>query len=35
MEGMGLKLIPVVVRHLLGPLGMSGLMADASCMCHS
>ena len=24
MEGMGLKFIPVVVRHLLGPLSMTG-----------
>ena len=29
---MGLKLIPVVVRHLLGPLGMSVLMSGTSCM---
>ena len=27
MKGMDLKLTPVAVRHLLGPLGMFGLMA--------
>ena len=26
MEGMGLKLTPVVVRHLLGPLSLLGPM---------
>ena len=30
MEGMGLKLIPVVVRHLLGPLSMFEPMAGTS-----
>ena len=30
MEGMGLKLTPVVVRRLLGPLGMFGSMAGNS-----
>ena len=30
MEGKGLKLIPVVVRHLLGRLDMFGLMAGTS-----
>ena len=30
MEGMGLKFIPVVVRHLLGPLSMFGPMAGTS-----
>ena len=30
MEGMGLKLTPVVVRHLLGPLSMFGPMASTS-----
>ena len=30
MEGIGLKYTPVVVRHLLGPLNMFGLMADTS-----
>ena len=30
MEGMGLKLIPVVRRQLLGPLGMFGLVAHSS-----
>ena len=30
MEGMGLKLIPVVVRCLLGSLGMFGPMAATS-----
>ena len=29
MEGMGLKLTPVVVRHLLGLLGMFGPMAGS------
>ena len=30
MEGMGLKLTLVVVRRLLGPLGMFGPMAGTS-----
>ena len=30
MEGMGLKLIPVIVRHLLGCIGIFGPMADTS-----
>ena len=30
MEGMGLKFIPVEVRHLLGPLSMFGSMAGTS-----
>ena len=30
MGGMGLKLMPVVMRHLLDPLGMSRLMAGTS-----
>ena len=30
MEDMGLKLAPVVVRHLLGHLGMFGPMAGTS-----
>ena len=30
MEDMGLKLIPVVVRYLLGHPGMFGLMVDTS-----
>ena len=30
MEGMGLKLTPVVVRCVLCPLSMSGPMADTS-----
>ena len=30
MEGMGLKLTPVVVRHLLGSLSMLGPMAGTS-----
>ena len=30
MGGMGLKLAPVLVRRLLGPLGLFGPTADAS-----
>ena len=30
MEGMGLKVTPVVMRHLLHPLSMFGPMADTS-----
>ena len=30
MGGMGLKVIPLAVRHLLGPLGMFGPMAGTS-----
>ena len=30
MEGMGLKLTPVLVRHLLGPLSMFGPMTGTS-----
>ena len=30
MEDMGLKLTPVIVIHLLGPLGMFELMAGTS-----
>ena len=30
MEDMGLKLTPVVVRHILGPLGMFGPMTGIS-----
>ena len=30
MEGMGLKLAPVVVRYVLGPLSMFGPMASTS-----
>ena len=30
MGGMGLKLTKMLVRHLLGPLGLSGPIADAS-----
>ena len=30
MEGMGLKLTTMVVRRLIGPLHMFGLMADTS-----
>ena len=30
MEGMGLKLIPVVVWNLLGPLGMFGYIVGTS-----
>ena len=30
MEGMGLKLTPIVVRYVLVPLGMFGFMAGTS-----
>ena len=36
MGAKGLKLAPVVVRHLLGPLGMSEPMGGTSCThCYS
>ena len=31
MGGMSLKVTPMIVKHLLGPLGLSGPMYGASC----
>ena len=35
MEGMSLKLTPVVVRHLLGSLSMFGSMASGTSWTHN